>query len=201
MRAFDRAGERPELHPEPPDADAWPVQRPSASSSSSTGESFESVFLRHWHVVYAVLFRLVGSREEAEDLAQEVFFRLYKKPLPATSTTNVGGWLYRVATNLGYNSLRGRRRRDARELRVAPDAPARGTPLEQVLVLEATAEVRRALADLPNRQQACLVLRHQGFSYAEIAESLGVNPSSVGTILVRAEAEFRRRYLERRGGL
>jgi DNA-directed RNA polymerase specialized sigma24 family protein len=44
-------------------------------------------------------------------------------------------------------------------------------------------------------------LRHQGFTYAEVAESIGVSPGSVGTILARAEAEFRRRYLERQGGM
>lgn len=199
MRVFDRAGEASEP-PDGPDGTVRFDRRPAPIRTGAPGDSFEDLFLRHWHTVYAVLFRLVGTREEAEDLAQEAFFRLYQKPLPPARTNNVGGWLYRVATNLGYNALRSRRRRDAREARVV-DSPAPAQPLEQVLAAEEAAEVRRALAQLGERQQACLVLRYQGFSYAEIAESLGVSPASVGTILARAEAELRRRYFESRGGL
>ncbi len=199
MRVFDRAGDAA-VPPDGPDGTTRFDRRAVPASSGSPAGSFEDIFLRHWHTVYAVLFRLVGTREEAEDLAQEAFFRLYQKPLPPSRANNVGGWLYRVATNLGYNALRSRGRRDAREARVA-DSTSPAQPLEQVLAAEEVAEVRRALAQLGERQQACLVLRYQGFSYAEIAEALGVSPSSVGTILARAEAELRRRYLESRGGL
>ena len=199
MRVFDKAGGAA-VPPDGPDGTARHDRLAVPISTGAPGDSFEDIFLRHWHTVYAVLFRLVGTREEAEDLAQEAFFRLYQKPLPQASGSNVGGWLYRVATNLGYNALRSRRRRDAREARVL-DSPAPAQPLEQVLAAEEAAEVRRALAQLGERQQACLVLRYQGFSYGEIAESLGVSPSSVGTILARAEAELRRCYLETRGGL
>lgn len=199
MRVFDRAGDAA-VPPDGPDGTARIDRRAAPISSGNPGDSFEDLFLRHWHTVYAVLFRLVGTREEAEDLAQEAFFRLYRKPLPPSRENNVGGWLYRVATNLGYNALRSRRRRDAREA-LFVDSPAPAQPLEQVLAAEEVSEVRRALAGLDQRQQACLVLRYEGFSYAEIAESLGVSPTSVGTILARAEAELRRRYLESRGGL
>lgn len=199
MRVFDRAGGAA-VPPDEPDgtarSDRWAVP----VTTGTPPDSFEAIFLRHWQTVYAVLFRLVGTREEAEDLAQEAFFRLYRKPLPPARANNVGGWLYRVATNLGYNALRSRRRRDAREARVV-DMPPASQPLEQVVAAEEVSEVRQALAQLGERQQACLVLRYQGFSYAEIADSLGVSPSSVGTILARAEAELRRRYLESRGGL
>jgi RNA polymerase sigma-70 factor (ECF subfamily) len=198
MRMFGITDERSDGARE--DGEVARVER-SVAGTAPADESFESIFLHHWSVIYAVLFRLVGTREEAEDLAQEVFLRLYRKPLSTGRANNVGGWLYRVATNLGYNALRGRRRRDNRELRATADTASAVLPIDQILAAEEREEVRRALADLGERQQACLVLRHQGFSYAEIAEALDVSPTSVGTLLARAEAEFRRRYLERRGGL
>lgn len=164
--------------------------------------AFATLFARHWAGVYGVLYRLVGSREEAEDLAQEVFLKLHRQPLAPEREHNLPGWLYRVATNAGYNALRARQRRLAREDRAAdrPDASEQA-PLEVALAEEEREAVRAVLATLPARQQACLVLRHQGLSYAEVAAALGVAPSSVGTLLSRAEAEFRRRYLQQRGGL
>jgi len=164
--------------------------------------AFAALFERHWTAVYGVLFRLVGSREEAEDLAQEVFLKLHRRPLPPQREHNLPGWLYRVATNAGYNALRARRRREARQA-LAAESPAeeQSPPLEATLAAEEREAVREVLSAMSERQQACLVLRHQGLSYAELAVALGVAPGSVGTLLARAEAEFRRRYLEQRGGL
>lgn len=164
--------------------------------------AFDALFERHWGAVFGVLYRLTGTREEAEDLAQEVFLKLYQRGPAASREASVGGWLYRVATNVGYNALRGRRRRVAREERVAAaEANAEEAPLAAVVAAEERATVRAILATMTERQQSCLILRHGGLSYAEIAAALGVAPGSVGTILARAEREFRRRYEEQRGGL
>jgi RNA polymerase sigma-70 factor (ECF subfamily) len=168
--------------------------------------AFDALFERHWSAVYGVLFRLTGTREEAEDLAQEVFLKLYQRA-PGGGEANVGGWLYRVATNLGYNALRARRRRGDREARVAELEPvsdaadSSDSPLAAVIAAETRLAVREVLAALPERQQAILILRHQGLSYAEVATALGVAPGSVGTLLARAEREFKRRYMEHCGGL
>ena len=70
---------------------------------------FERTFLEHWPRVYGVLFRLVGDRAEAEDLALETFWKLWQRN--SSEADNLGGWLYRVATNLGYNALRAAKRR------------------------------------------------------------------------------------------
>jgi len=73
---------------------------------------FEALFKDHWSGVYATLVRLTGDREEAEDLALEVFLRLHRRPpLLGGARANLAGWLYRVATRLGLNALRDRRRR------------------------------------------------------------------------------------------
>jgi RNA polymerase sigma-70 factor, ECF subfamily len=165
--------------------------------------AFAALFNRHWSGVYRVLLRLVGSVEDAEDLSQEVFLKLYRRPLGGERDHNLGAWLYRVASNLGYNAIRADRRRTERQGRASSletDGSA-DQPLESVVAAEDRAAVRMVLGTLSERQHSVLILRYEGLSYAEIATALGVSPGSVGTLLSRAESEFKRRYLEQLGGL
>jgi len=168
---------------------------------------FESLFDRHWRTVYGILYRLTGNREEAEDLAQEVFVRLYRNPPIPRDQLSLGPWLYRVATNLGYNALRKGAREARRQERVQQLADAEEAaglravgPEDASLAEEERRTVRAALAQLSEREQACLVLRHSGLSYAEVAAAVGVRAGSVGTLLARAEERFRRVYLGLQGG-
>ncbi len=87
----------------------------------------EAAFRQHWSRVYGVLFRLVGDGDEAEDLALETFWRLYRRS-PVLDENKLGGWLYRVATNLGFNALRSRRRRQQYEARAGASALEQGKP-------------------------------------------------------------------------
>lgn len=166
---------------------------------------FDALFLAHYDGVYRLAYRLTGTREQAEDLAQEAFLRLHRTPRlwngadDDPTQHNVRAWLYRVVTNLAYNALRGERRRREREERLArwtgtaePDVPRVALEgLEQ----GATAErVRRALARLNERQVQLLLLRQAGLSYRELAAALGVAAGSVGTLLARAEAAFAAAY-------
>lgn len=157
--------------------------------------SFEALFHRHYKRVYYLLYRLVGTREEAEELAQEVFIKLYRKPL--RQGANVSGWLYKVATNLGFNALRGNKRRNRREETVMVDAPmtspSAAAEADRNLVQE---QVRAALAQLKPRDGQLLLLRQMGLSYRELAEALNVSPNSIGTLLSRAERAFRQMYKE-----
>lgn len=158
--------------------------------------SFDALFYRHYDRVYGLLFRLVGNRAEAEDVAQEVFLKLHdhgRGRRAIGQDENVGGWLYRVAMNLGYNALRERARRDARNVHLVPEAEA-GIE-SQADRREERALVRAALARLPERQALLLLLRQMNFSYAECAAICEVAPGSVGTLLARAAAAFRREYL------
>jgi RNA polymerase sigma-70 factor (ECF subfamily) len=154
--------------------------------------SFDTLFLRHYDRVYGLLFRLLGERGEAEDVAQEVFLKLYHHPLPPGEEHNVAAWLYRVATNMGYNAIRGRKRLFQRNVFLVPDpAP---DPAETVAQKEAAAKVRAALAKLNPRQTQLLLLRQMGFSYEELADACNVAPGSVGTLLARAGKAFRDVY-------
>jgi RNA polymerase sigma-70 factor (ECF subfamily) len=162
----------------------------------------EAAFRQHWSRVYGVVFRLVGDGDEAEDLALEAFWRLYRRN-PALDGTKLGGWLYRVATNLGFNALRARRRRREYEALAGASALEQGKPLDPALAVEQTQErqrVQSALERMSPRSARILVLRYSSLSYAEIAEVIGVKPGSVGTLLARAEDEFERCYRRLEGG-
>lgn len=157
--------------------------------------SFEVLFYRHYDRVYGLLFRLTGNRADAEDQAQEVFLKLYRRPLSARREHNVSAWLYRVATNRGYNHIRDRRRRWQRDMALVPD-PAHNSldPADQVARKETQVTVRIALSRIPERQTKLLLLRQMGLSYRELAEACDVAPGSVGTMLSRAGDAFRRAY-------
>lgn len=155
--------------------------------------SFETLFHRHYDRVYGLLFRLVGNRVEAEDLTQELFLKLYRQPLRGGRDHNVSAWLYRAATNLGYNHIRGRRRFWQRNVLLVPE-DRHDDPADTVAEREMKAAVRAALARLPERQVQLLLLRQMGLSYAELAETCDVAPGSVGTLLARAAEAFRKAY-------
>jgi RNA polymerase sigma-70 factor (ECF subfamily) len=163
--------------------------------------SFETLFYRHYDRVYGLLFRLLGNRVEAEDVTQEVFLKLYRQPLRkkllGQQEHNVSAWLYRVATNMGYNHIRARKRRWQRNVLLVPDATdALSQPAETAVQNETRQQVQAALAKLPKRQTQLLLLRQMGFSYAELAETCDVAPGSVGTLLARAAEAFRKVYEE-----
>jgi RNA polymerase sigma-70 factor, ECF subfamily len=159
--------------------------------------SFDALFLRHYDRVYGLLFRLVGNRAEAEDLAQEAFIRLHiqaKNDRLRRDEDNVGAWLYRVSLNLGYNALRAQKRRWQHDVHLVP-AETSGNEVEKdVARREERRVVREVLKALPKRQAQLLVLRQMDFSYAECAEICKVAPGSVGKLLARAADSFRREY-------
>jgi len=168
---------------------AWPQRSEQAA--------FEALFQRYYEPVYRLLYRLVG--DEADDLAQEVFLRLYRRPPPVTGA-QLAAWLYRVASRLGYNALRARKRWEQHRDRLGQadgDASWQGTEIEPEAALaqrEARASARAALARLNERQAPLLALRAEGLSYHELAAALGVAPASVGALLARAERAFAKAY-------
>ena len=170
--------------------------------SSWADAAFEELYLGNYSRTVGVLFRLLGDRTRAEELANDVFLRLYRQGLLPSRDGNVAGWLYRAATNLGIDALRaGARRRQYEDAaaRMALETGAAADPLDDVLRAEKRSRVRAVLARLKPAQAQILILRASGFSYKELAEILGVKGGSVGTMLTRAEAEFQKSYLEEYG--
>ena len=169
--------------------------------SQGDESSFDILFFRHYDRVYGLLFRLIGNRQEAEDVTQEVFLKLYRQPFDSRSDHNLSAWLYRVATNMAYNHIRSRKRRWTRNRLLVPDSDeSPSDPADVVSVSETRAKIRTALTRLPRRQTQLLLLRHMGFSYAELAEYCDVAPGSVGSLLARATDAFRRVYKEEISG-
>jgi RNA polymerase sigma factor (sigma-70 family) len=163
---------------------------------------FDELFHRLYAELYGLVYRLLGDRAEAEDTLQEGFLRLADAPrLLDRPDAEVAAWMRRVCLNLGSNRLRDERRARARLEKVGrwqlaePSADAAG-PAHSLLRAEQQAEVRRALARLPEQQRNCLLLRHSGYSYAEVADTLGLAIGSVGVLLTRAERAFRTAYQE-----
>jgi len=163
---------------------------------------FEVLFKEYWKRLCGILCQILGDPQEAEDLAMETFIRLYR--CPPSEDYNLGGWLYRVATNLGLNALRARNRRQRYEERALSFAIENSSPEDPAEAVERSMKldrVRVTLGSMKPRSAKLLILRHSGLSYSEIASAVGVSPGSVGTLLGRAQKEFERTFEsnERRG--
>lgn len=161
---------------------------------------FEAAFLEHWPEVYNIIFRLVGDKAEAEDLALETFWQLYKKP--PQNVENMNGWLYRVAVNLGFNALRANKRRNRYEDQagsMALESNPLAQPEDEFDRREQRREVQLTLARMKPRSAKLLVLRHSGLSYSDLAVALKVKTTSVGKLLARAEDEFELLYRQLQG--
>lgn len=163
--------------------------------------TFEIAFRRLFDEQFASLFRyldrLSGDPDLAADLAQEAFVRLYRR---GEVPDDARAWLGTVASNL----FRDERRRSRRRLRLLDAQPAEltvGAPSPSadaaVIERERRESVRQALDSLSLRDRQMLLLRHEGYSYREIAQALGVTETGVGTMLIRAAAAFRAAFLEK----
>lgn len=163
--------------------------------------SFELLLRKYRTPLVNFLHRMVRDTATAEDLAQEVFLRVYcarKKYSPSAKFTT---WLFRIATNLALNSLRdGRRRRMEVSLDAPPeedeaplDLPSRDVRADQMLIERERAErIRRAVLSLPEKQRAAVLLhKYQEMDYAEIGRVLDCSESALKSLLFRAYETLR----------
>lgn len=160
--------------------------------------NIEALFEANWDAICSTIYWITGDWDEAQDLSLETFAELFRHP-PGFKT-NLPGWLYRVATHKALNFLRDARRRRQYEIRagrLSLESNSPDNPIEIIMQEQERQDVRRILGKMKFRSAQLLVLRHSGLSYKEIAEALRINPKSIGSLLVRAEAEFLKRYLSR----
>jgi RNA polymerase sigma factor (sigma-70 family) len=154
-------------------------------------DSFEALFSAEYGRVARIANRVLADPHEAEDVAQEVFIDFNR--LHSASAPYAAAWLYRAAAHKALNRVRGRRRRERRELTQATDEGAHTMDPQHMLeVSEDRRQVRQALARLAPKPATVLVLRASGLSYAEVAQALGVGIGQIGTLLRRAEAALRK---------
>lgn len=169
-------------------------------------EAFEELMLRYQSRLVSLLSHLVGRRDMAEDLAQDVFLRVYRARKHYVPGSKFSTWLFTIAHNVAANALRSLARR--REVPLAGDRDPdefRGDPLErlakaasgmmpsrQIDQTELRDIVKLAVAGLSDRQrEAVLLNKFEHLSYEEIAEVMGLTPSAVKSLLSRARANLR----------
>jgi RNA polymerase sigma-70 factor (ECF subfamily) len=162
--------------------------------------SFELLLQRYRTPLVNFLYRMVRSREQAEDLAQEVFIRVYRAREEYVPSAKFTTWLFRIATNLALNSLRDHR---YQKLEMSIDAPLTSSEegderpfevadkhptVEQDLVEEERKKmIRHAIEKLPEKQRAAVLLhKYQELDYAEIAKILSCSESALKSLLFRA---------------
>jgi RNA polymerase sigma factor (sigma-70 family) len=165
-------------------------------SARSFEAEFVAVFEANHPRVFRVLDRLSGDADVAADLVQEAFVRLYRR---GSLPDSPGAWLVSVAMNL----FRNMRTAKSRRLRLLTPSRAEGmhadaapSPSDSAESHDAQHRVRRAMQRLDERNRRMLLLRAEGYRYREIAIALAINEASIGTLLARAQREFRLRYEE-----
>lgn len=148
---------------------------------------FDAVYPR----LYRYCLRISSDPDLAEDAAQEAFVRLLDRKIEG-GENGVTSWLFKVATHFLRDRARVSENR-ARLLEMHPvESPAPTRPDQELEVRDRIRRVREALSRLEERERTLLLLREEGFSYRELADAIGVQPSSVGTLLVRARGKFDR---------
>ena len=159
-------------------------------------EDFSEIFQLYYASVVYSIERIVKERSIAEDLAQDVFWRLYH--VPWKEIRNIKAFLARSGINAAYNYLRSAKRQSNRwEKLLSQSGGTEPSAEEHWLRLEEIELVREALEELDERDRSLLILRFEGFSYKEIGEAISIDTASVGTSLSRAKQRFREHYLRK----
>ncbi len=166
--------------------------------------AFAELVSRFQHRLVAVMHHLIGNADEAEDLAQEVFLRVYRIRKKYRPKAKFSTWLFTIANNLALNALRDRKRRPVLPLEVRESGPlgprpteaaatSRDEPPAQGLQQQELADViREALDGLNERQRVAIVLnKFEDMNYAEIAEVMALSTKAVKSLLSRARLKLR----------
>jgi RNA polymerase sigma-70 factor, ECF subfamily len=165
-------------------------------------DSFAILLEKHRAPVIRFLYRMVQNQSVAEELAQEVFLRVYRSRATYEPTAKFSTWLFRIATHLALNALRDRKNDRAQERldEHDGDVPVRQVPdtrpsIEQAMVHEARfQEIRRAIAALPEKQRAAVLMhKYEEMEYSQIAKVLNCSESAVKSLLFRAYESLRAR--------
>ena len=173
------------------------MQKNESDALETRDQVFENYFEQYWALVYQLLARMLGDPDEAEDVALETFYRLYQHHPDPEPEFNIGGWLVRVATNLGLHAIRSFKRRQGYEFSAGKtnlNETAEDLPADILEVEEDRRMARTALAKMNPRQSQLLVMRYSGMTYKDIASALNLSPTSIGPLLLRAEREFEKQY-------
>jgi RNA polymerase sigma-70 factor (ECF subfamily) len=161
-------------------------------------DAFAELVQRHQRVVFGVAVRMLGSRDEADDAAQEAFVRAYSALATFRGDSDIRIWLVRITTRLCIDLLRARRRRPEVFLDDQASEPADDGWESEVTQRHS---IVRAIAELPPHYKAAIILRHlQHMSYNDMAAALGIPLATVKTHLRRARRLLQARLRPRARG-
>lgn len=163
--------------------------------------AFQDLINFWWQRVFGRFYRQFGDRQESEDLAQDVFFRLFRSRKRYRPSAKFATWLFHIARNVARNALRTRRRRPVTPLihldesdetptvqRFGSDTDRPSRSLERA---ELSRLVRGAVAGLKGRQRVAVELQCQDHTYSEIADELDMTAKAAKSLLYRARNELR----------
>lgn len=161
-------------------------------------DAFEILVNRHQASVLNLIYRFIGDRVQAKDLAQEVFLRVWQAAKTYKPEAKFTTWIYRITANLCFNELKSSRRKKwlqflrsdgDREVQTEEDFPdGSSSPEDLLLAKERSRQITDALQSLPPNQRMALVLkRYDDLSYNEIAQILDCSVSAVESLIVRAK--------------
>jgi len=167
--------------------------------------AFEELVLRYQTRLVAVLEHLMGSRDQAEDLAQDVFLRVYRSRKAYVPTAKFSTWLFTIANNVALNARRTLSRRKEVNLEVRESGPQGASPMDHMLAVSSgqmptrqldKAEmrdiIRLAIGALNERQRMAVLLnKFEGMSYADIAEVMEMTPKAIKSLLSRARVNLK----------
>src|SRR5258708_4755687 len=166
--------------------------------------AFAELIELYHHRLVTVLQHMVGSPEEAEDLAQEAFLRVYRGRKKYHPRAKFSTWLYTIANHLALNVLRSRQRKPVVSLNLRDSGPLGPRPAEQLVhdrgvqphqhlqQQELAGIIRQALDALNERQRVAVVLnKFEDMNYADIAEVMGLSTKAVKSLLSRARDNLR----------
>jgi len=173
-------------------------------SAEAYSEAFRIIFEENKALIYSLCFRLLGNRQEAENLAQEVFLKAFKAYPRFRGESKVSTWLYKIAVNLINRELNGKRLKKLLSLDflsegsgmtspIEPAHPRHGPPSE-LEKKEMEQIVQRSIRSLPGRQRTAVTLQYyEGLAYEEIASAMEISRSSVESLLFRAKQNLEKR--------
>jgi len=162
---------------------------------AGNSDAWGDLYRQHSAAIFRFCRRVLPTREDAEDATTEIFMKVKQKIGTYDSSRPFIAWLYKVASNHCWDTLRRRRIRqdlETGDLETLPLEHPDPGQLEQLQIEHTSKEVRTGLAKLPDRARMALVLRYYAdMSYDEIADTLGVRRPFVGVLLLRARHQLR----------
>jgi RNA polymerase sigma-70 factor (ECF subfamily) len=166
-----------------------------AAVAAGDADAFEELVRKYERPVLSTIYRYVGDRVVAEDVAQEVFLKVWRRAKSFKGRSSFYTWLYRIAVNQCLNFREKRRRRRAEPLDEGV-ADGRPGPAESYEKEAKSRLVRAAIDELPGKQRMALILsKFEGRSYKEIAQMMGASLASVESLLFRAKRNLKEALL------